>query len=493
MQRYESFGECLRRCLAEAGMSASAAAKCVGFRSRNSIFRILSGDTTSDANLRFLSALHKALGSSWPEERWLALEEALTVERLGPDRYRASQAFRRVLHDAEPAIPEYMVHQVQPDGSRTESALSELLDRIDQAEQAEIVLTGCCDSGLLRLLAERCGKAGAEGRLTIRHYIDTAENVVTQNILECLPLVSMPWYNARLAEPGSCPPEMMAIYRLHSMHIYHRDRDGKSYGQTFIRYDRLNFVFHSWTEGASPTAGLLDRWRFQLELLKPMPRISEGPGVFVDYTVSCAELEDSCTIMSVKPDVHFNCIPTHLLEQAVLEGFEQSGMAAGPELVGLIEQLKVVHDRRFRNMMNKRKPTHLVYSLQAMERFMRTGVLSDQFFIQRAYTVEERREIIRVMLDAMRERPYFNVHFFRENAPPVRYEISYYEGKGVLMMDAYTGYDLGREHSEAVITLPAFMEECRRYFKDELLVHHVMSRGDTICALECLLVMNVQE
>ena len=300
MQRYESFGECLRRCLAEAGMSASAAAKCVGFRSRNSIFRILSGDTTSDANLRFLSALHKALGSDWPEERWLALEEALTVERLGPDRYRASQAFRRVLHDAEPAIPEYMVHQVQPDGSRTESALSELLDRIAQAEQAEIVLTGCCDSGLLRLLAERCGKAGAEGRLTIRHYIDTAENVVTQNILECLPLVSMPWYNARLAEPGSCPPEMMAIYRLHSLHIYHRDRDGKSYGQTFIRYDRLNFVFHSWTEGASPTEGLLDRWRFQLELLKPMPRISEGPGVFVDYTVSCAELEDNCAIMAVK-------------------------------------------------------------------------------------------------------------------------------------------------------------------------------------------------
>ena len=122
---------------------------------------------------------------------------------------------------------------------------------------------------------------------------------------------------------------------------------------------------------------------------------------------------------------------------------------------------------------------------------MRTGVLSDQFFLQRAYTVEERHRIIRVLLDAMREKPYFNVHLLKPEVPPLRYEISYYEGKGVLLMDAYTGYELDADHSEALITLPAFMESFRAYVQDELLVHYVMSRAETLTAMEQLLTLDM--
>ena len=168
-------------------------------------------------------------------------------------------------------------------------------------------------------------------------------------------------------------------------------------------------------------------------------------------------------------------------------------MAAGPELRALVDQLKVIHDKRFDNMMNKRKATHLAYSLPLMERFMRTGVLSDHFFLQRAYTVEERRQIIRVLLDAMREKPYFNVHFLKQEVAPLRHEISCFDGKGVLLMDAYTGYELNSDHSEALITLPAFTDSFKRFFMDEVLVHYVMSRAETIRELERLLVMNVPE
>ena len=95
-------------------------------------------------------------------------------------------------------------------------------------------------------------------------------------------------------------------------------------------------------------------------------------------------------------------------------------------------------------------------------------------------------------LDALRELPYFNVHFIRDGAPPLRYEISYYEGKGVLLMDSYTGYDLDSDHSEALITLPAFAQSVKRFIQDELLPHYVLSRSETIQALEYLLVMNIK-
>lgn len=490
MQHYESFGDCLRRCLAEEGMSASEAARRVGFSSRNSIFRILLGEVSSEIKQRFLEKLHAVLEKEWPEQHWLDLQKALSVECLGPARYRENQAFQRLLYELEEDIPAYVVHMAEPDGNEEILPLAELLKKIAAAPRAEIIITGCCESGMCRLLAECCGEAGKRGTLTIRHYIDIDESVVTQNILGILPLVSKPWYNARLVEPGSCPPQMLSMYRVHSIYVHCWDENGSLSGQRFLRYDETNFFAQSWIKGPCPTTALLDRWRFHLELLKPLPKTGEGPEVFVEYTQRCAELEDNCTILSVKPDAHFNCIPAHLLEQAVLEGFEQSGMAAGPELVALIAALRQVHEQRYRNMFEKRRPTHLVYSMSAMERFMRTGVLSDQFFIQRAYTVEERREIIRVLLNAMLELPYFNIHFIKAGAPPLRYEISYYDGKGVLLMDSYTGYDLDSDHSEALITLPAFAKSVERFIQDELLPHYVLSRSETIQFMERLLVMN---
>lgn len=492
MHRYESFGECLKRCLKEGELSASEAARLVGFRSRNSIFRILSGDTSDEVKLRFLASLYEALGNQWPEERWRALQDALSMDRLGVDRFHAKRAFERVLFEqGEPLV--CTVERMLPDGTTEELDLNTVLGEINKAVKAEIVLTGCCDSGLTRLLADCCGKAGAQGRLNIRHYIDTDESVITQNILSILPLVSKPWYNARLVEPGSCPDEMMSLYRMHALHVHQWDEDGREHGGMFIRFDRNRFASRMEVRGACEAIILLDKWRFDLELLKPMPQLSDGPQAFVEYTEQYRLLEKDGTICSIKPDVHFNCIPVEVLEPAILEGFEQAGMAAGPELEMLMTELKRVHDGRYRNMLDKHRPTHLVYSLPAMERFMRTGVQTDHFFIQRAYTVEERRRIITGLLEAMRSRPWFNVYFLREGAPELCNEITYYEGKGVLMMDAYTGYELEADHSEALISLPAFMDSFHSYFMEELLAHHVMSRADTLRCLERLLVMNIQE
>lgn len=490
---YEGFGPCLKHCLQEAGISASEAARLVGFKSRNSIFRILSGEASGEVKLRFLEALHEKIGDAWPEKRWEQLEEALSVERLGVQRYRTTRAFQRLMHERERDIPGYVLAPLEPNGGGDGRLLSEALEEIAQSARVELVITGCYDADLSRLIAEKCNDAGMRGTLSVRHYIDTAKETVGQNILGILPLVSKPWYNARLVAPGSCPQEMMAIYRLNAIHFHRWDEQGNMFSQLYIRYDDLHFTDSFQLPGNAPAVTVLDKWRFHLELLKPLPRIEEGPSVFVSYTEQYLALEEGAAILSIKPDVHFNCIPAEMLEAAVMEGFEQAGVSTGEELAELICALKAVHKRRHDNILNKHKPTHLVYSLPMMERFMRTGKLSDHFFLQRAYTVEQRRRIIRILLDAMRQSPWFNVHFLKPGAPALQYEISYFDGKGVMLADAYTGYDLEGEYSEALITLPDFMEGFRLYFQEELLAHHVLSRADTIRALERLLAMNLPD
>ena len=492
MKQYERFGACLKRCLAEGGLSATEAAKMVGFRSRNSIFRILAGETGDDVNLRFLASLHEKIGDAWPQERWMALQEALSVERLGPERYEANCAFDHLLHERE-AVLQAEVQQFSVTGETVIRSLADVLTEIAKAYRAEIVITGCCDSELSLLLEACCSAAGDQGRLNIRQYIDTTGSTLPQHILGILPLVSKPWYNARLVQEDSCPPEMMALYRMHALHICAWDEDGNITGGMLVRFDKNHFATQWRVDGAQAFMQVLDRMRFDLELLKPMPQLAVGAENFIRYTQQYAHLEENCTILSIKPDVHFNCIPTNLLYAAIIEGFERAGIAGGVELTMLMEELRRIHDSRYDNMIRKHRPTHLVYSLPAMKRFMETGVCSDHFFLQRAYTVAERREIIRVLLETMRENPWFNIHFLREHSSELRYEISYYDGKGVLLMDAYTGYELNEDHSEALITLPAFMESFRAYVQDELLVHHVMPREAALRELERLLTMELAD
>ena len=485
MQRMkvESFSECLQRTLDEEHMSASEAARLVGFRSRNSMFRILAGDTSHEVDAKFLAAFREAIGDAWPKERFDALEEALNIKRVGMNEYRSYQAIGAMINDQETSEP-VLVRSINADGTDEEHALLELLQPMAQCAKVEIVMSSCCQSAISWTLAEAFNRAGEEGRVSMRHYVYIGDDEVAQNITGILPLVSKIWYNARLIDHDSCPPEMVALYLTGCWFIIVEDEQGGKQQHQFVLYDKGRFAYGKKGGLLVPVIHILDTWRYKLELLKPVLRLEGRAEDFVAYTAQYAALEEECAIYSIKPDVHFNCLPTQLLLGAVTEGFEQAGLAEGAELNELMAALVKIHDARNANMFTKHRPTHLVYSMPALERFMQTGVQTDHFFIQRAYTVEERKAIIRHLLQVAAENPFFHIHLLRADFPEVQNEITLYEGKGVLMLDAYTGYELSENHSEALITLPAFMQKFRSYFVNELLRKHVLSPAETRAALE---------
>lgn len=487
MDDYKSFAGCLQRVLDEQGMSASEAARLVGFRSRNSLFRILSGTTGVDVDARFLQALKQAVGPEWPEKHWRDLETALEIKRIGLEQYLSDQAFCQGIYGAAPDR-QYTV-ETQHGDTVAEQPLDGLLRELCREGRITVVIGGCCERSLTSVLSDCFSAAGSEGRLTVRQYIDSSEHRLVPHIMGVFPLMSKVWYNARLVDDQHCPAEMAAIYRLNIICMMVQKPDGECEFHQLLQCDKDRFVQIWGNSGPNRLVNVLDRHRFQLDLLKPLSVAGDVPEAFVHYTEQYAQLEHDCMILSIKPDVHFNLIPTDLLYQAILEGFGQAGVASGDALVALLQRLQEIHDGRIANMYGKKRPTHLVYSLPAMEQFMRTGVQSDHFFLQRAYTPEERRQIVRYILRQAEEDPYFNVYFLREDLPEIRCEMTFYEGKGVLMMDADTSYDLMDDHSEALITLPGFLQDFQKFFLDVLLQRLVMGRQESMKHLERLLQM----
>jgi len=481
MADYETFGRCLQRILAEHQLSASEVARMVGFRSRNSIFRILNDETSCDVDARFLATLQDKVKADWPQAHWQQLENALHIKRVGVERHLSDKAFCNGM-GGHSEKKEYLVEsdgKVRP--------LDAMLRELCAQGEISVVICGCCERNLMSMLSSCFYEAGSDGRLTVRHYFDIGRSVMVHNILAALPMMSKVWYNARLVDDKHCPAEMRAVYRLNVICLMEMAADGQQTAHQFLQVDGDRFVHQQMPGSRMNMSDILDRCRFQLELLKPMTPPHGGPEAFVEYTAQYAQLENDCMILSIKPDVHFNLVPASMLYQAILEGFEQSGMASGTELEALLDSLREIHDARVRNMYGKRRPTHIVYSLPAMEQFMRTGIQSDHFFIQRAYTPEERRELVRLLLRQTQEDPYFSIRFIRRDLPEIRSEMTFYEGKGVLLLDAYTSYDLHDDHSEALITLPEFMQSFQQFFMETLLSDLVMSRAESLAALEGLL------
>ncbi len=483
----EQFHACLKRCLEESGLTASEAARLVGFKSRNSIFRILQGETRPEVNARFLDQLQGALADAWPPARWEMLREALEYDRMGPEAYGNRQAFGLLLSDAPEQEPPAVVQTMSINGDVTEEPLADLLRAFSRFRRVEAVITGCCTRAVMDALLQSFEHAAQEGRLTVRHYIDVTEDVVVRNILGVLPLLNKPWYNARLVGPDSCPRQMMQLYRLHALYITCWDEAGRAAGNQMTCIDEGHFVRRIW-RCPCPSVQILDRWRFHLELLKPPLALQGDMTDYLRYTEQYGKLEERCTILSIKPDVHFNAISPRTLYASVMGGFQEHGLAEGEALRQLMDAMWKVHEARYNNLLTKRKPTHLIYSRPAMERFMRTGMLADHFFMQRPYSPAERREIIRDLRDCMLQRPWFNVHFLKTDVQPGK-EVSLYGDKGVMIMDAHTSYELGTAHSEAFITLPAFREAFRECFMNSLLTDAVYSRAENLQILDQLMVI----
>ena len=485
MEEYESFGRCLQRVLTENGISASEAARLVGFRSRNSIFRILNDETSGDVDARFLKSLWQAMGDQWPQAHWRALENALHIKIVGLAQHRDDQAFCRAMCGSAELQP--FIVETKADGRQQDVPMDVVLRQICSQGQWTAVICGCCDAQLTTLLSVAMNDAGSEGRLSVRHYIDVGHARMVRSILGALPLMDRVWYIARLVDEERCPAEMIPLYQLNIINLLGTLPDGSNMVYQLLQCDKRRFFLMSGAVQISQLVTVLDRYRFDLELLKPMEIPSGGPEDFVAYTDQYARLEKGCAIYSIKPDVHFNFVPTQLLYPAIVDGFQQAGIAAGDALAALVNELYRIHEGRVNNAFSGENPVHIVYSLTAMEQFMRTGVQSDHFFLQRAYTLEERREIVRRMLEHAKAHPNFDIRFQRRDLPEIRSEMTLYDGRGVLLLDGYTSYDLHDDHSEALITLPAFMQSFQRFYTEVLMKKLVLTREESLCELERLL------
>jgi len=379
----ERMKDCLAAWMAAQGLSAAELTGMLGYKSKTSVARLLRGESNLKTMGSLLEQLFPRLDGEWPER----FRRALRVEQYGPERYRLF----RVMHE-----------------SNFETAPAEILPHRGWPENDTVLLYGFPGKSLF---------AGVDALLQSRnqviHYIMRDDIFTHPELLNGLIThITAMNYQAVLVDHSQTVPWNLAVTGSGKIYINHQWLDTG---------DR-SFLPHQLREGIS---------LYQYEDL------SRGHE-YVDFVRSAYETEKGAAVTMLRPTLALQMIPPEIL-------FSSFGDFVAPhhEPIGAsTATLRIVLEKRYENFYHRNKPTLLLFSRKAMDKFISEGTMTDRFFALRPFSPEERSAIVRT-LEAFSREDQVRIALLDRKA--WKYSFEAYENRGVLAYPSETNYNTRME------------------------------------------------
>lgn len=486
METVRTLPQCLREILARYGVSASELSRRMGFSSRNSVFRILNGESSPEKQREFLDRLVGCAALPLTEQELSELERGVEVSREGVERVCINRAMGEIV------LPNgHEVHALQiihwQRGVETKERFGDWLGRIFRCESVRLLIVGCCERSVFAALAKQIEK-GYTYDVQITHYIDAAGIQLVRAIAAIQPVLYYSGYQAYMFEEGA----RSRLYESDMMLATCMDSEGRCRSMQAIMMDEGSFFCCEFEDDA-PFAFLTHILTRSAQNMKPIKNTFMQPASPIDYlqyTELYRQIEEDVILYDIKSDVPINYIHPDTLLEPVRDGFAQIGFGEEEEREALVQAFYDVQLRRWKNFFGKRKPTHTIFTYERMRDFALKGRQSDHFFAIRPYTPQERVRILRFLREQTVDNPYFTVYFFRKGVTPAQGEIGLYEGKGVLLTRPNTDYRLDGEHAEALVTQREFCDCFRAYYQKKLLADCVTSTRETLAIMDELIALS---
>lgn len=486
----ETFQNCLSAILETRGISATQLAAMLGYKSKTTLLRILQGD----AGLRCVGNVYKDLcccaALRLTEQETDRLHIAYEVELWGLDNYRARMEMWHLLRRNDtPALPmelmtcgktitlQELLDAIVPEGVPGEMPVSSL----------EIMMLSGCYPNVMEQLAGLLERMGNRIRATQLFMLnnDTARTV--RMIRNIMPVLGFHSYEAYYVYPSIIIPDPLysgsGTGKVMILRAVLPDGKAREFqvlmqGETTGVLLEADGIWNCWQQF---TAGYLAQ---AVPLKAAVPAVTD----YISLVENYLETERNRELLIYKGDVCFNNIPTDILLRALMDSMAKDELAAESEysVPQVLQKLRSVQEKRYQNQMTKRQPTHWVASAAALYEFARTGVQNDHFFAMRPFTVEERLRIFRILLDQVRQNPYFHLYLLlaEEEASYIPLEVLHIDGVGFQITSCGTDYRLTDGWTETTLTEETFCSLFREFFMEELIARHTRPAAETERVLE---------
>ncbi len=482
------FGVCLKMLLKERGVSASELARTLGYKSRNTVFRILDGEGGYASRKAFYDRLIEQDPLKLSDAERDVLDMALEVSWIGADAYRANRALDVLFANRDTCRQMRVACSADTNENRS---LEQVFETLAQARSVCLQITGCCQRAVfeaLRRMTTKCAACSVQ----IVHYIYTGPEEIIGNMAAIQPMLYDACYSAYAIEPGVYSPERERLYRSNCIYAHMERADGSCYDDVLTLVDEGLFVRLGPRDsgGFKIVSRLLGDERLVSSPIKIQFGMEDTMQGMSGYMQALAQMERNNAIYMVKPDIPLAFVNPDIMRSAFCDGFmEAGGSFDREEIKVLIDKLYALQLSRWENMFVKRKPTHVILSRSAMEAFAQTGKMSDHFFGFRPYTRQERVQILSQLREQAVNHPSISLSFFRNDIRISQFEIALYEGVGVLMTKPYTDYDLSGDHAEALVVCREFGQRFKAYYCHDLMERKAIGKEEALSVMDALIEM----
>ena len=449
----------------------------LGYRSKTSLVRIMNGEISVRSLDAFAGRMRK-LGALTEEES-IRLDEAVEYMRWQDDYYPAREMldFLQGNIREEGSITLDFINPAQNDASAGQLPLT-FDDVFKNGSEIEIQIVNSQYVPIYDKIYELITRMGAK----VSHYLvadeDTSRTIHAMNAI--FPIVFLPGYSGYLLRQSGAEGHN-GIQASDFMLANWTNGSGVRC-ESLILFVNPNFgrVYRSVNPGT--LARLVEIPKEGYRPIKKSFVDGFGGINYVDFCIDCADIERNRRMFGIKPDIAVEYIPVNILLNAAREG--ELGKSEGFEKME--DALVDIFERRFRNTFQCRKAHHLIMKRSAVWKFVRTGRLSDHFWGMRPFTLRERAEIMRHLLEQAENNPFFHLYFLKDNQFIRDIEVFCFDGKGLLIVNANTDYDLAQGHAEVMVDHPEFQRLYKDFYQKHLAREHAISQADTLDFLRSL-------
>ena len=395
----ELLSQCLTAWMGQEGVSVAGLTEMAGYKSKTSVFRLLKDQCNEQTRETFVDQMAPYLDGEWDAR----FRRALRVERYGVQRYRLFDAVLDCLDCMQPdSLP--CEETLLPNGGQT------------------VYILGLPWQGTFRIVDGLIQKG-----FRVIHYMLRNQILEKPELLRALimHMMSLPYQAVMLEEEPGGAWNLMAT----------------DDGQLFVNGKWL-------TAGGADTLlqALLPEGGIPLYRNEDLYKGSD----YISIMEQAYQMESGGAAFIAKQTPGIQMIPENIVLSAV-----QDGLAGKNDpIAAALGSLRIIMRKRIDLFYAREKPVHIIFTREDMERFVRTGLMSDQFYAMRPYTPAERIQILQA-LDKFSRRD--NVHLFVADRKVRNFSLEAYENRGLLVYPSQTSYNSQlRQHREMFLPGQAF-------------------------------------
>lgn len=464
--KYPDMRSYIRQLQQSRGLSLQDLSRMLGYSSATSLTRLMQDNATQSSLQQFSERLRACDDLKLTRAECNQLDDLIELNDIGED-YETMVALRRLLRGEPTVTAPLLLYDKQGNSC---SFLAHFASR----SVRRMLLLNCEQVGMfndLALLME-------QGSFTLEHWLYCGTSSLhTVNSLRCaMPLIYSPQYRSYTYQLRFEPSASARGLMVSDLMLYeYAGPDGQ------LRNEMIIFTAASRGEILPVSVTMEEMRRFlpPREALQPV-RQQIVCGNLIEYNDFCAELERDRMVCTIKSDPCIAQIPLAVLRASLLD-------AAPQEVLDVLPALESSFARRQQNMREKSAPQYYIYRRGAMRRFAQTGVLSDHLWCCRPFTVAERVQILRGLLEELTSRDNVHLCFLKEDEA-LRYdEIVFFEDRGLSIIQPQSPYEDGTAIHEVLITQPELLKVFKRFIIESTLRYRVDTPQSAAAFLEQLI------